>query len=58
MSLILCHRFLLQPVFRLAQGFRIGDLNEDGYRSMSKIGAVDVIGMRSLIHVGGISNGG
>jgi len=25
---------------------------------MSKIGAVDVIGMRSLIHVGGISNGG
>jgi hypothetical protein len=34
-----------RPAFGLASSGRIGDLNEDDYRSMSKIGAVDVIGL-------------
>ena len=40
---MLGHRFALRSIFLLTCHCRIGDLNKDDYRSMRKIGAVDVI---------------
>lgn len=43
MSPMLGHRFVLRSIFLLTRHCRIGDLNEDDYRSKRKIGAADVI---------------
>lgn len=48
MSPMLGHRFVLRSFFLMTRRCRIGDLNEDDYRFMRKIDAVDEIGTWSF----------